>query len=328
MKRRILLVLLLLAALSAVGLWRTRQRGAARAAELAASGTVEATEARLGFETGGRLAEVSVREGDEVAAGAIIARLDASEAAARKAQAAAQVEVAVARRDEAEAGFRSEEVAQGKAALEGTELRLKNSEEELARAESLLAGGAISKEARDRARLARDVVASEQAAARERVQLLEKGSRREAIAAARAAVTQAEAALATADAALAKLTLRAPFAGRVSERHHEPGETVSPGAPVVTLLDPNDRWVRIYVPETRLGRVRLGAGASIRSDTFPDKTYRGSVVYIASQAEFTPKSVQTQEERVRLVYAVKVRVVDDPAFELKPGLPVDVTLEP
>jgi hypothetical protein len=113
----------------------------------------------------------------------------------------------------------------------------------------------------------------------------------------------------------------------VTVRHREPGEIVPAGSPVVTLIDPKDRWVRIYVKEDRVGSVRLGGRAAITSDTYPGKAYSGQVAFIASEAEFTPKNVQTKEERVKLVYAIKVRITGDPGFELKPGLPADVRLE-
>ncbi len=96
--------------------------------------------------------------------------------------------------------------------------------------------------------------------------------------------------------------------------------------PVVTVMNPSERWVRIFVPENRVGAVSLGQAAEIRSDTYPDRRYRGMVSFIASEAEFTPKNVQTTEERAKLVYAVKVRVEGDEALELKPGMPADVTL--
>jgi len=112
----------------------------------------------------------------------------------------------------------------------------------------------------------------------------------------------------------------------VTTRHREPGEAVGAGSPVLTLLDPDDRWVRIYVREDAIGRVRLGMDAEIRSDTWPDRVYRGEVVFIGAEAEFTPRNVQTTEERTRLVYPVKVRITDDTGFELKPGVPADVTL--
>jgi HlyD family secretion protein len=92
-------------------------------------------------------------------------------------------------------------------------------------------------------------------------------------------------------------------------------------------MNPNDRWVRIYIPENRVGAVSLGQRAAISTDTYPDKRYAGEVTYIAPQAEFTPKNVQTAEERVRLVYSTKVRVTEDPGLELKPGMPADVRLE-
>ena len=113
----------------------------------------------------------------------------------------------------------------------------------------------------------------------------------------------------------------------VTVRHAVPGEVVVPGAPVVTVMDLEDRWVRIYIPEDRIGAVERGQPAVITADTYPGKTNPGRVVFIASEAEFTPKSVQTSEERVRLVYALKVRITGDPAHELKPGVPADVQLE-
>src|SRR6185436_10602349 len=106
------------------------------------------------------------------------------------------------------------------------------------------------------------------------------------------------------------------------------GEIVAAGVPVLSLMNRDDRWVRIYVSEARIGAVRTGQKARIMCDTFKDRRYDGQVVYISSEAEFTPKNVQTQEERVKLVYAVKVRVTGDPGFDLKPGMPADVRLEP
>ncbi|HZD06419.1 MAG TPA: HlyD family efflux transporter periplasmic adaptor subunit, partial [Longimicrobiales bacterium] len=158
------------------------------------------------------------------------------------------------------------------------------------------------------------------------LELAREGPRREMIDAQAAVVEQARAGLERAEAALQDAVVEAPFAGVVTVRHREPGEIVPVGGPVLTLLDPDDRWVRIYVPEDRMGGVSLGQAATIRSDTWPDRTYGGEVVFIGSQAEFTPRNVQTPEERTRLVYPVKVRITGDPDFELKPGLPADVTL--
>jgi HlyD family secretion protein len=162
--------------------------------------------------------------------------------------------------------------------------------------------------------------------AQQNVLILEDGVRSERIAAQRAVVAQADAAISQMDAALRNSVVLAPFPGIITQRHREPGETVSPGAPVVTLMDPEDRWVRIYVREDRIGELSLGQAATITSDTYPDRSYQGEVMFIASEAEFTPRNVQTTEERIKLVYPVKVRITGDPGFELKPGIPADVVL--
>jgi HlyD family secretion protein len=306
--------------------WRTVTGGDDGTA-LAASGTVEATEARLGFEVAGRIVALDAREGDRVESGRELARLDDVELAARRAQAAAQVEAAHARLAELEAGFRAEEVAQARSAVAAAVERETDAGRDFERTRTLHEGGAVPREALDKAALAAELARRQREQAAQQLALLERGARPEQVAAARARVAEAEAAVAALDAALAKTRLAAPFGGIVTLRHREPGEIVAPGAAVVTLMNPDDRWVRIYVPENRLGRVALGQRAAIVSDSFPGRSYEGEVAFIADEAEFTPKTVQTTEERVRLVYAVKVRITGDAALELKPGLPADVTLE-
>jgi HlyD family secretion protein len=292
-----------------------------------ASGTVEATEAQIGFQAAGRIQDLAVREGETVTVGEEVAHLDRSEAEARQQQAIAQAGAARALLEELEGGSRKEEIRQGRAALAAAAERLRDAERDLERMQTLLEGGAVSREALDKAHVTFDVAKSQYDQAQEQVTILETGPRREKIEAQRAQVAQAEAAVRVIDATLANLTLRAPFDGIVTVRHREPGEIVAPGSPVLTVMNPADRWVRIYVPETRIGAVRLGQAAKITSDTFPTKIYRGEVVFISSQAEFTPKTVQTTEERVKLVYAVKVRITEDPTFDLKPGMPADVRLD-
>jgi HlyD family secretion protein len=294
---------------------------------LIASGTVEATEARLGFQAAGRVLSVLVREGDEVREGDTLAMLDAAEVVARRDQATAQLRAARARLQEMERGFRTEEIAQARAARDAAAQRLADAERDLVRVRRLYEGGAVSREALDKAELAQDVAASQADQAREQLTLLERGPRVEQIEAQRAQVAQTEGALRAADATLANTIVLAPFDGVVTVRHHEPGETVTPGAAVLTMMNPDDRWVRIYVQENRVGAVALGGAATITSDTYPDREYAGAVSFIASEAEFTPKSVQTTEERVKLVFAVKVRITGDADRELKPGMPADVRLQ-
>jgi membrane fusion protein YbhG len=292
------------------------------------SGTVEATEAQLGFTVTGRLTELHVHEGDPVQAGVELAALDRSERLARREQAVAQVAAARALLDELERGSRPEEVAQARAARDATQDRMRDADRDLERARQLHEGGAVSQEVLDKASLAADVARNQLRQAAEQLQLLETGPRRERIEAQKAQLAVAEAALRELDAALENMVLRSSFDGVVTVRHREPGEIVPGGSPVIAVMNRDDRWVRIYVREDRVGAVRLGQSASLSCDTYPGKTYRGEVTFIASEAEFTPKTVQTPQERVKLVYAVKVRISGDPDYDLKPGMPADVRLEP
>ncbi len=325
--RRSLVLVVAIGVVTAVA-WFGFLRPRGQAGELAASGTVEATEAQLGFQVPGRVAEIAAGEGDRVAAGVELARLDRTEAEARRSQARAQAAAARALLDELESGSRSEEVAQGRAARDAALQRLEDARRDLDRTKRLLDGGAVSQEVLDKASLAASIAESQLSQARDQLHMLEIGPRKERIEGQRAQVAQAEAAIQVIDATLANMTVRAPFDGIVTVRHREPGEIVPAGSAVLTLMNPNSRWVRIYVPETRIGAVRLGQKAQIRTDTDPDKRYGGEVIFIASEAEFTPKTVQTSEERVKLVYAVKVGLTDDPGHDLKPGMPADVVLEP
>lgn len=323
--KRVVPILLLLAVGSYL-LWRNVLAPRETDSGLVASGTVEATDAQLGFQSPGRIARLAPHEGDRLAPGDEIAVLDTTELEARRAQAAAQVAAANAQLAELLAGTRREELAQGRAALAAAEERVADAERDAERARTLLAGRAVAREAVDKANLAVELARRQRDQAAEGLRLLEQGPRRERIEAARATLAQAEAAVGAFDASLANARIAAPFGGIVTVRHREPGEIVGAGASVVTLMNPEDRWVRIFVPENRIGRVAIGQKAEITSDTFPGRTYAGQVSFIASSAEFTPKNVQTTEERVKLVYAVKVRVTGDSEIELKPGLPADVRL--
>ena len=325
-KKRLIPIAVLLLAAAGAGAWYLRGRSKAEAAPFAASGTVEATEAQLGFQASGQVAVITVHEGDRVRAGQVLARLDPAETQARRSQAEAQVAAARAAVAELERGSRSEEIGQARAAATAAKDKLNDAESDYRRAKVLYDGGAISKEALDNAQTARDVARAQSTQVEEQLRQVRNGPTRERIDQARAQLAQAEAALRATGVVLNNLTLTAPFDGLVTVRHREPGEIVAAGSPVLTLINPQVRWVRIYIKEDRVGAVHLGDRAAISSDTYPGKSYPGEIAYIASEAEFTPKNVQTTEERVKLVYAVKVRILQDPAYELKPGLPADVRL--
>lgn len=314
-----------IAVLAAAFVWSSC--GGVDTGALEASGTVEATEADLGFQIPGRLAAVIPREGDAVSAGDTLARLDAWELEAAVASAEAAAAAARARLAELDSGARPQELASARAAVTAAREAEAQARREAERARRLHDGGALSAQALEQATTRLETALAATTQAEQALALAEEGPRAETRAAQRAVVEQADAAVRRARATLDQSVLLAPRAGLVTVRHREPGEILSPGQPVVTTMDPDDRWVRIYVREDRVGRVSLGQAAAISVDAFPDRTFEGEVAFIGSEAEFTPRNVQTPDERTQLVYPVKVRIVGDDALALKPGLPADVVLE-
>ena len=292
-----------------------------------ASGTVEATQADLGFRVAGRLEQVSVREGDNVSTGAQLATLEHSELAAEREMAVAQVAAARALLLELTAGSRSEEIARARAALAVVTERRDAAMRDVERLRPLAEQSLVSRQAFDHQRTELTVAEGEVAKAAEDLRLLEIGPRTERIAAQHATLAHATATVNRIDALLEQTVLQAPFGGTIVVRHREPGEALSSGLPVVTLRDLNDRWVRIYVPGDEVGRLSLGQSATITADADETRSYVGQVAYIASVAEFTPRNVQTTKDRVKLVYEVRVRITGDSTIDLKPGLPADVRFE-
>jgi HlyD family secretion protein len=323
-KRLIIIPVLLIAVAAAWLLLRNRNNDGGG---IEASGTVEATEADLGFQIGGRITAIGAREGEVVSQGAELARLDRAELEARLRARKAQVAAARALLSELRTGARPQEERQANAEVDAARRRAEDAATSLARTRKLFEGGAVSKEALDQAETAYAVLRAQAVQAQQQSSLVSSGPRTERIQVQQAVLDQALAAEAQIQANLDNTIIRAPFSGIVTVRHREPGESVAAGLPVVTLMNPLDRWVRIYVRENQVGRVAIGQNASITSDSHPGKTFNGRVTFIASQAEFTPRNVQTAEERVKLVYAVKVAIAGDAANQLKPGVPADVLLE-
>jgi HlyD family secretion protein len=300
---------------------------ASRDTTILASGTVEATQADLGFQLPGRVERIGVREGDRVVAGTELASLERAELLAQRDMARAQVSAAEAQLDELTAGSRSEEIARARAALAVVAERRDAAARDVERLTPLAEQSLVSRQAFDHQRTELGVAEGEVTKAKEDLRLLVSGPRTERIAAQRAALAQASATVARTDALLAQTTLKAPFGGTVTVRHREPGEILSAGLPVLTLRNLDDRWVRLYVPGDEVGRLRVGQPATITADAYANRRYAGVVSYIASVAEFTPRNVQTTKDRVQLVYEVRVRVASDTAVDLKPGLPADVRFE-
>ncbi len=301
------------------------------------SGHVEATEVRLAADVGGRLLELGPAEGDRVAVGDVVARLDARDVDLQMARARAERAAADAQLRFLQKGARPEDVRQaraqaGAAAADAGAVAadLKAAETDLARFEALLAANAGSQKQRDDAQarvdVARERVRGAQDridAAREGVARLEAGATREEIDAARARVAAADAQLALLEKARTDATLVSPVAGIVTGRLAETGEVVAPRMPLLVVTDLDNAWANLFVPEPLIPRVALGQAATILTDA--GDRVPAKVTYISPQAEFTPRNVQTADERARLVYRIKVSV-DNRSGTLKVGMPVDAEL--
>ena len=324
---RIILGGVVLSAIGAFAIYRTTSAADRDGAAILASGTVEATQAELGFQVSGRLESLTVREGDAVTAGVKLAKLEQSELIAQREVARAQVAAAHAGLAELLAGSRREDIAHARASLAVAMDRRDLAQRDVDRLAPLAEQSLVSRQAFDQQRTQLSVSQGELAKAKEELQVLETGPRTERIAAQRAALAQAEATVGRIEAQLTQTELTAPFSGTITVRHREPGEALSPGNPVLTIRNFDDRWVRVYIPGDEVGRLKLGQRASITGDADPTKRYTGAVSYIASVAEFTPRNVQSTKDRVKLVYEVRVRVAGDTNVDLKPGLPADVQFQ-
>jgi HlyD family secretion protein len=302
------------------------------------SGHVEADDVQLAAEVGGRVLELTVAEGDRVAAGQVIGRLDTRDAELAIARARAERAQADAQLRLLMAGSRHEDIRQAAAQVTAAEAdigaaqsELASAEADLERYEALLKVNAGSRKARDDAKTRRDVAADRLAAARQRARAtsegaarVKAGARREEIDAARARVAAVDAQIATLEKAVADATVVAPTSGVVTSKLVNVGEIVAPRAPLVVITDLDHAWGEVFVDEPLVPRLTLGQKATLHTDA-GGETLAGTVTFISPKAEFTPRNVQTAEERSRLVYRVKVSV-DNSKGILKAGMPVEAEL--
>ena len=274
------------------------------------SGTIEVDEARVAPRIGGRIVKLFAQEGDGLTAGQSIVELEAPELRARRDTLAAQLA-------ELEAGPRKEEIATVKAEWEAQVAQLDLARIEAKRAEELFTQKTISSTEHDRALSAMQTLEKIAAAAQSRHELLLAGTRVERLAAARAQ-------LAEVDAQLRELVVASPTNCVLETLSVKVGDVVPANREVATLLLTNHLWVRVFVPEPWLGRVKLGESVTVRADAFPGRDFHGVIEQIARVAEFTPRNVQTTEERVKQVFGVKVRL-DNKDGDLRAGMAADVT---
>lgn len=289
------------------------------------SGNVEVTEANIGFKVSGRVVELLVDEGQKVKAGDTLARLDNAEMASIVSQNRALLQEALTRLSELRTGSRLQEIEQAKANVSAQEAELIRVKKDYERADKLYQNGAISASQFDAAKSAYDTRMATHKNALESLSLVKEGPRKEDIKMAEHRVEQARATLSTSEERYKDTVIFAFITGVILRKNIELGETVGQGIPVYTIGDLENPWIKVYVKEDKLGLVKLGQKAKITVDSYKGKAYEGIVTYISSEAEFTPKTVQTKEERVKLVFGIKVRVknMND---ELKPGMPADVRI--
>jgi HlyD family secretion protein len=360
-RKRIIILVLLAAVITATALYAGWFR---RDTALQGSGTVEARNIRVGSKVGGRIDKVLVREGDSVELGQVLitfddrelqAALEQSHANAEKAQRGYRPEeIAEARAGAAQAkadyelrknGYRQEDIDAAKADLDRANAEEVRTHLDFDRYDALAKKDLVSKQQRDTAEANWKVALAQQQSAQRKLEELQRGYRPEEIASAEARYRQAEATFEKLergnrreDVELAKAAYAydqaryrerqviAPAAAVVEVLDVRPGDLIAPNTPVATLLERDQIYVRIYVPETEIGRVRLGQKAEVRVDSFPNQVFDGSVEQINQQAEFLPRNVQTREERVHQVFGVKIRI-DNASGRVLAGMAADVKLK-
>jgi len=325
MKKSVAIAVIALAAAAAVFLSARYFGKRGEENVLLLSGNMEVTETNTGFKPAGRVIDLLVVEGQSVRKGDLLARLDNAEAASTVAQQRAVLQEAEARLAELEAGSRPQEIEQAKADVQAQEAELVRIKKDYERSEMLYHNGAIPSAQFDAAKSAFESRAAQLRRAAEQLSLTKEGPRKESIEAAAYRVRQARAQLRVAEERLNDTLIYAPFSGVILRKNVELGETVAQGVPVYTIGDLANPWIKVYVKEDKLGLVKLGQKAQVTTDTYRGKVYNGWVSFISSEAEFTPKNVQTQEERVKLVFGVKV-LVENVNNELKPSMPADVRI--
>lgn len=290
-----------------------------------ASGTVEVTQVQLAPLAGGRIEELAIDESDHVKKGQFIARLSLDGADDEVKMAEAALAAAKAQLEELRNGFRKEDVSKAKAELAARKVQYEQALRDEKRFAALAADGVVA--ARDAELYAEASKASYNAmqAASDQVRLLENGMRPEQISAAEANVARAESAYQRAKTLIGYKELYSPADGVVLTKNYQVGDVVNAGAAIATLGDMNDCWVKLYIPSTQLGLIKLGAKCSVYVDPFPKRAFEATVTEVNQQAEYNPRMSLTQNERANMVFWIKISIKDTEGV-IKPGMPADVTI--
>jgi len=290
------------------------------------SGVLEGEVVRVPARIASTVKNINVEEGQVVEEGSVLARLDDEMLRISLRQAEAGVALAENRLRLLLKGAREEDIRQMESALVKTEENLKSAREDKDRMQTLFQSGSVTQKQKEDAELRYKIAEAEYATAVEGLKKMKNWARPEEVEAARIQLDQAKANRDQVLKQLEYVEVKAPRRGTILTQGVYPGEYVAPGSTLFTLADLDTLYLTIYVPETLLGKIRLGQKAEVLVDAFPDRRFPPEVVYISSQAEFTPRNVQTQEERVKLVYGVKLKVKNQEGA-LKIGMPADAILE-
>ncbi|ADW18403.1 secretion protein HlyD family protein [Desulfobulbus propionicus DSM 2032] len=290
-------------------------------------GNVDIREVQLAFQDAGRILHLHVDEGALVKKGQVVAELDPARFRMEVDRLKGEVEAQTRQLERLRTGSRPQEIGKARAAVESARATLREAELILARKQSLLVTNRISQQEIDSAKARVQTLQAGLKTAEQELSLTIEGPRREDIAAAEATLTALQSARELAQQRLVDSRLLASADGVIRNRILEPGAMAAAGAPVLTLALNDPLWIRAYISEPDLGKIREGMPAQVQTDSQPKKIYKGWVGFISSTAEFTPKTVETTELRTKLVYRARIFACD-PDQELRLGMPVTVIIDP
>ncbi|HBX23379.1 MAG TPA: secretion protein HlyD [Desulfotomaculum sp.] len=320
-KKRIALVLVVVL-LSAGGYWGYHNYLNRDSSSIEATGTIETTTVDLSAKIQGAIKTVAVKAGDTVSRGQLVAELSRNELVAQRERDALTVLKAEAALADLQSGARGQEIEEAALTLDTAKVHYEQASTDFKRLQTLYDAGAIPQSEYENAANRQKLTANQLEAAGVRLSLLESGSRPQQVNAARVEVERSKAVLKATEAVLEDLKVIALIDGKVLSRNYEVGEYVNPGTPVVTIADLSDMWIRVYIPTDDLPHVKLGQQVTF-TVSGGDEVFTGIIEEIASKGEFTPKTIQTKQERANIVFGVKIRVQDTDGV-LKPGMPADV----
>jgi HlyD family secretion protein len=294
--------------------------------QIETSGTIEALEVDIKTKVAGELIDIKIKEGEKVNAGDVIFVIDDSDLQIQKAQAVAALNLAKAKYQTIIEGTRPEDKAQLEELVKQAQLNSNNAKEDFERIQNLFETQSISQKMFDDAKLRVEVTEAQLTAAKENLKKAVTGARQSEINAAKAAVEQASASVDAIEKRISDAVIKSPINGFSTLINYEKGEIVNAGAVLTRVVDLQNVWTKVFINEIDLGKVQLNQDVTIKVDSFKDKRFIGRVSYISPEAEFTPKNIQTKEERVKLVYAVKI-AINNGDLLLKQGMQCDVLIK-